>query len=75
MTKLHAFPNFLVTDGLCCTHLGHIVLLLRPLGPVWGGGPPDLREASVLLVFTGPQGLQTFLSVPVLSVTHIALQT
>ena len=74
VAELHTVPDLLLALGHVSTPLAHVVLLLRSLGPVGGGGPGDRGEAPVLLVLTGLDGLGALLGVAVLAVTHVALQ-
>ena len=74
VTELHAVLDHLLTLGLVRAPLAHVVLLLCPLGPVGSGGPGDGGEAPVMLVLAGLDGLGALLCVPVLAVTHVALQ-
>ena len=74
MTQLHTLLDLNVTNLFRGTPLTHVILLLRPLGPVGRGGPGDGGEAPVLLVLAGLDGLGAFLRVAVLVVADIALQ-
>lgn len=74
VTELHTLRYHLVTLGLGGTLFTDVVLFLGPLGPVGRGGPGDGGQTPVLLVLAGLDCLRTFLRVPVLLVTHIALQ-
>lgn len=75
MAELHALGDLLVADLLGGAPLAHIILLLRPLGPVGGGAPHDGGQTPVLLNLTSLDGLGALLCVPVLVVTHVTLQT
>ena len=75
MTQLHTLFDLNVTNLFRGTPLAHVVLLLRPLGPVGRGGPHDGGQTSVLLELTSLDGLGALLRVPVLVVTHVTLQT
>ena len=75
MTQLHTLLDLNVTNLFRGTPLAHVVLLLRPLGPVGRGGPHDGGQTSVLLELTSLDGLGALLRVPVLVVTHVTLQT
>ena len=74
VTELHAGGDGLVTDLLRGAPLAHVVLLLRPLGPVGRGGPGDGGQAPVLLVLASLDGLGALLSVTILIITNIAFQ-
>ena len=74
MTQLHAVSDGRVADLLRGAPLAHVVLLLRPLGPVGRGGPGDGGQAPVLLILTGLDGLGALLSVAILVITNIAFQ-
>ena len=75
VAQLHAGRDLLLALRHRGAALAHVVLLLRPLGPVGRGGPGDGGEAAVLLVLAGLDGLGALLSVPVLTVTDVALQS
>ena len=75
MTQLHTLLDLNGTNLFRGTPLAHVVLLLRPLGPVGRGGPHDGGQTSVLLELTSLDGLGALLRVPVLVVTHVTLQT
>ena len=75
VAELHTVPDLLLALGHVSTPLAHVVLLLRPLGPVGRGGPHDGGQTSVLLELTSLDGLGALLRVPVLVVTHVTLQT
>ena len=75
MTQLHTLLDLNVTNLFRGTPLAHVVLLLRPLGPVGRGGPHDGGQTSVLFELTSLDGLGALLRVPVLVVTHVTLQT
>ena len=75
VTQLHAGGNGLVADLLRGAPLAHVVLLLRPLGPVGRGGPGNRRQASVLLILARLDGLGALLRVAILVITNLTLQT
>ena len=75
VAELHAGGDLLLALGHRAAALAHVVLLLRPLGPVGRGGPGDGRQAPVLLILACLDGLGALLRVPVLVVTHVTLQT
>ena len=74
MTQLHAVSDGRVADLLGGAPLAHVVLLLRPLGPVGRGGPGDGGQTPVLFILACLDGLGALLSVAILVITNIAFQ-
>ena len=72
---MHGALDFPVAFRLVGAFLGHVVLLFRALTPIGLRTPSNRRQASVLMLFTGLNGLQAFGRVPVLVVTDVAFET